>query len=276
VRASNREKIEWAKLARQARSSHSKAGSESVSSGTTNEDEDGFMIVTSDTRSAKGSSKGTASTDDWDNCATPHSSNGSAIDDDELRGRVQGAVEGSHAGRRARLNATGGGPYDGPASLLLPDQLSRAVLKGDCDAVVAALDMEGEESIDVNACDEYGNTLLILAAQAGSASTLDVLLRRGADINAQNWRGQTALHFAYAFLYHELADFLLARCFSPRKHPPLPFSLPVCLPSPLLPSLPAHAPGPRRFCAQHSTLRFRRHPYVSRIPTCRGHAQHNI
>ncbi len=37
-----------------------------------------------------------------------------------------------------------------------------------------------------------------------------MLLQRGADVNAQNWRGQTALHFAFAFLYLALADRLLA------------------------------------------------------------------
>jgi ankyrin repeat protein len=37
-----------------------------------------------------------------------------------------------------------------------------------------------------------------------------MLLQRGVDVNAQNWRGQTALHFAFAFLYLALADSLLA------------------------------------------------------------------
>ena len=36
------------------------------------------------------------------------------------------------------------------------------------------------------------------------------IIRWGADVNAQNWRGHTALHFACAFSYQHLADALLA------------------------------------------------------------------
>eukprot|EP00281_Chroomonas_sp_CCMP1168_P031903 CAMPEP_0206243086 /NCGR_PEP_ID=MMETSP0047_2-20121206/17419_1 /ASSEMBLY_ACC=CAM_ASM_000192 /TAXON_ID=195065 /ORGANISM="Chroomonas mesostigmatica_cf, Strain CCMP1168" /LENGTH=262 /DNA_ID=CAMNT_0053668181 /DNA_START=29 /DNA_END=815 /DNA_ORIENTATION=- len=166
-----KEKIEWAKLARKAQVPSGNGSSSDLGSGSGMlEDEDGFMHV-------EGDDKGSAvlsvqSTDgEWDDCRTPPS-------DKE-------AVE-----RK------------------LPDGVSRAVLAGDCEAVIKALD---DDEAAVDACDEYGNTLLILAAQAGSAATVDALLQRGADINAQNWRGQTALHFCLAFSYNELGDFLLAR-----------------------------------------------------------------
>eukprot|EP00282_Hemiselmis_andersenii_P038148 CAMPEP_0169442572 /NCGR_PEP_ID=MMETSP1042-20121227/8901_1 /TAXON_ID=464988 /ORGANISM="Hemiselmis andersenii, Strain CCMP1180" /LENGTH=486 /DNA_ID=CAMNT_0009553757 /DNA_START=23 /DNA_END=1479 /DNA_ORIENTATION=+ len=200
-RRNYREKIEWAKLAR---------GSVPVSDGSrstseANEDEDGFLVVAENRKGG-----GSNGDDDWDTCADASSSSGSGVaDEEDLKGRVRRTVKESQSARKARLSSSGvtSGPSIGT---LLPDQLSRAVLKGDRDAVVAALEEGGDAEMDINACDEYGNTLVVLATQAGSAPTVDYLLQRGADINAQNWRGQTALHFAYAFQYHELADFLLA------------------------------------------------------------------
>ena len=59
--------------------------------------------------------------------------------------------------------------------------------------------------------DQYGNTLLVIAAQTNCAPVAMELLDRGADINAQNWRGQTALHFAMSFKFHQMADLLLTR-----------------------------------------------------------------
>ena len=59
--------------------------------------------------------------------------------------------------------------------------------------------------------DQYGNTLLVIAAQTNCAPMAMELLDRGADINAQNWRGQTALHFAMSFSFHQMADLLLTR-----------------------------------------------------------------
>ncbi len=50
---------------------------------------------------------------------------------------------------------------------------------------------------------------LSLPPQGGQPAIVDFLLQHGADVNAQNWRGQTALHFAYAFLYLPLADRLV-------------------------------------------------------------------
>lgn len=47
--------------------------------------------------------------------------------------------------------------------------------------------------------DDHGNTILLVACQNGHKRALKVALRRGADINAKNSRGNTALHFFYAF-----------------------------------------------------------------------------
>ncbi|EKX44381.1 hypothetical protein GUITHDRAFT_72402, partial [Guillardia theta CCMP2712] len=55
---------------------------------------------------------------------------------------------------------------------------------------------------------EFGNTLIIVAAQTGSKKMCKILLRRGADLNAQNWRGQTALHFCFQYRYEDLGNYL--------------------------------------------------------------------
>eukprot|EP00281_Chroomonas_sp_CCMP1168_P005227 CAMPEP_0206257732 /NCGR_PEP_ID=MMETSP0047_2-20121206/25513_1 /ASSEMBLY_ACC=CAM_ASM_000192 /TAXON_ID=195065 /ORGANISM="Chroomonas mesostigmatica_cf, Strain CCMP1168" /LENGTH=314 /DNA_ID=CAMNT_0053684369 /DNA_START=48 /DNA_END=989 /DNA_ORIENTATION=+ len=201
-----KEKIEWAKLARKAQVPSGNGSSSDLGSGSGMlEDEDGFMHV-------EGDDKGSAvlsvqSTDgEWDDCRTPPSDK----EAEDLKAQVAAALQHSKAARAARKEkyAVGGEGEGEEVERKLPDGVSRAVLAGDCEAVIKALD---DDEAAVDACDEYGNTLLILAAQAGSAATVDALLQRGADINAQNWRGQTALHFCLAFSYNELGDFLLAR-----------------------------------------------------------------
>ncbi|KAJ1482497.1 hypothetical protein T484DRAFT_1803823, partial [Baffinella frigidus] len=64
--------------------------------------------------------------------------------------------------------------------------------------------------------DEYGNTLLIIAAQNGNKRIAKICLRRGALINAQNFRGQTALHYCFAFGYADLGLYLESKAADPR------------------------------------------------------------
>lgn len=49
--------------------------------------------------------------------------------------------------------------------------------------------------------DEHGNTLLHIACQNGHKRLAKILLRGGADVNLQNMRGQSPLHFCFAFNY---------------------------------------------------------------------------
>lgn len=60
-----------------------------------------------------------------------------------------------------------------------------------------------EESLNlgfpIDAEDERGNTLLLVATQNRNKKLVEMLLLRGADINHQNASGNTALHFALAF-----------------------------------------------------------------------------
>jgi ankyrin repeat protein len=51
----------------------------------------------------------------------------------------------------------------------------------------------------IDAEDERGNTLLLVAAQNSNRRLVEMLLIRGANVNHQNAEGNTALHFALAF-----------------------------------------------------------------------------
>jgi ankyrin repeat protein len=60
-----------------------------------------------------------------------------------------------------------------------------------------------EESLNlgfpIDAEDEKGNTLLLIACQNRNKRLVEMLLLRGASINHQNAMGNTALHYAIAF-----------------------------------------------------------------------------
>ena len=51
----------------------------------------------------------------------------------------------------------------------------------------------------IDAEDERGNTLLLIAAQNCNKRLLEMLIIRGSNVNHQNALGNTALHFALAF-----------------------------------------------------------------------------
>ena len=73
---------------------------------------------------------------------------------------------------------------------------------------IAEMEDALEEAIPINSADEFGNTLLILAAQQGSKRMCKFLLRRGANINSQSLTGNTALHYCYAYGQHDLGVYL--------------------------------------------------------------------
>lgn len=75
------------------------------------------------------------------------------------------------------------------------------------DKVKAAI----EGGMPVDATDEHGNTLLMVASQNGLKRIVKLCLRKGADINATNHMGNTALHFAFAYQYTQLAAYLVSK-----------------------------------------------------------------
>lgn len=60
--------------------------------------------------------------------------------------------------------------------------------------------------------DESGNTLLIIGCQNGHKRIVKLALRRGADIDTQNYNGCTGLHFCFAYGYGPtLGQYLLSK-----------------------------------------------------------------
>ena len=55
------------------------------------------------------------------------------------------------------------------------------------------------DGFDINAEDEYGNSLLMVAVQNRHIKIVEQLLQRGAFVNHINNSGNTALHFAFAY-----------------------------------------------------------------------------
>mgnify|MGYP003926114317 CR=1 FL=1 len=129
------------------------------------------------------------------------SSSGAATDEPpDNKGRAGGAAL---AGRAA----------EGSAGAPDVAQLLSRIRHRRYDEVARFLD----EGVSTETADEFGNTLLLLAAQAGSKRMCKLLLRRGASLRAQNRRGQSVLHFCYAFNYRDLGDYLT--CAPPRRPP---------------------------------------------------------
>jgi hypothetical protein len=86
----------------------------------------------------------------------------------------------------------------------------RAILAAKATNIAQMEDALAEE-IPVNTADQFGNTLLILAAQQGSRRMCKFLLRRGANINMQNLSGNTALHYCYAYGNKTLGEYLRSK-----------------------------------------------------------------
>lgn len=60
----------------------------------------------------------------------------------------------------------------------------------------------------INSVDEFGNTLLLVAAQNGNIKICQLLVLKGAYVDHQNNQGQTALHYAMGYNFYELGSWL--------------------------------------------------------------------
>jgi len=59
--------------------------------------------------------------------------------------------------------------------------------------------------------DDFGNTMLIVAAQNNRKRITKALIEFGTPLNAQNDKGQTALHCCYEFGYTALAEYIVSK-----------------------------------------------------------------
>lgn len=90
------------------------------------------------------------------------------------------------------------------------EAMEKAILAAKSSNIAMMEDALAEE-ISINTADDFGNTLLILAAQQGSKRMCKFLLRRGANINLQSLAGNTPLHYCYAYSNHTLGMYLKAK-----------------------------------------------------------------
>lgn len=61
-----------------------------------------------------------------------------------------------------------------------------------------------DKGIPINIRDTNGNTILIIACQNGNKRLAKIALRRGGNINVQNYKGNTPLHYCYHYGYGDL------------------------------------------------------------------------
>src|SRR5690606_10080713 len=80
-----------------------------------------------------------------------------------------------------------------------------AIYHGHLDVVELLLDKE----VSLNQGSEFGSSLLMKATHAGKAEVVGALIARGANVNAKDWRGRTALMYAAEYRHSEIAQILL-------------------------------------------------------------------
>ena len=80
--------------------------------------------------------------------------------------------------------------------------------------VASGVEGKGEAMLtaeNVDHRDGKDNTCLHHACMQGKKRVAKMLLRLGADINAQNRRGHTCLHYCFAYGYEELGEYLITK-----------------------------------------------------------------
>eukprot|EP00428_Durinskia_dybowskii_P067054 CAMPEP_0170370428 /NCGR_PEP_ID=MMETSP0117_2-20130122/8506_1 /TAXON_ID=400756 /ORGANISM="Durinskia baltica, Strain CSIRO CS-38" /LENGTH=282 /DNA_ID=CAMNT_0010625203 /DNA_START=133 /DNA_END=981 /DNA_ORIENTATION=+ len=68
------------------------------------------------------------------------------------------------------------------------------------------------KGLPVDVRDSFGNTVLIIACQNGNKRVAKAVLRRGANINSRNHKGNTPLHYCYHYGYGDsLGQYLISK-----------------------------------------------------------------
>ena len=87
------------------------------------------------------------------------------------------------------------------------EKLFRAVRHGRRDAIRQYT----EKGFDVNLRNKHGHTLAMVAAQNNQKGILKILYRYGVSINEQDYKGNTALHYANMYGYTALAEYMIKK-----------------------------------------------------------------
>lgn len=66
-------------------------------------------------------------------------------------------------------------------------------------------------AVSPNARDRHGNTILVVAAQNNRKRAAKAAVRAGVPLDARNSKGNTAMHFAMAYGYEDIAEYLVRK-----------------------------------------------------------------
>jgi hypothetical protein len=106
------------------------------------------------------------------------------------------------------INGAGSGSTDGSSEPIEQDKVALAfssVRWHHIDDLTRMLDFN---VVDINVCNSQENSLLHTACQNGHLDIVRILCRKGIHINAQNNKGDTAMHFARYYDYDEIFRYL--------------------------------------------------------------------
>jgi len=70
---------------------------------------------------------------------------------------------------------------------------------------------DSSKGLDVDVEDETGNSVLMIACQNNHKKIVKELLRRSCDVNHQNHKGHTCLHYSFAYKYTQLGEYLISK-----------------------------------------------------------------
>eukprot|EP00762_Andalucia_godoyi_P005312 ANDGO_06837.mRNA.1 Putative ankyrin repeat protein PA3287 len=152
-------------------------------------------------------------------------SGGEFIDDSPPSTDVKSSettAPGSHISSGASVSHSGDAPEESADSALQPRHEGSQLSEDAKEKVKRVFSkarhnkpLEVEELLDqgvnVDVRDAFGNTLMIIAAQNGHKPVMKALLKRSCDPNAQNNKGQTPLHFCFAYGYTDLGEWLISK-----------------------------------------------------------------
>jgi len=117
-----------------------------------------------------------------------------------------------NAAPRGPMTARGPGQADAVPNLVSLNAhvlLSKARHNRKSEMVALLDDASKELNVDVE--DETGNSVLIIACQNNHKKIVKELLRRSCDVNHQNHKGHTCLHYCFAYKYAELGQYLISK-----------------------------------------------------------------